>query len=163
MNFLRVILVTVVIFATGTVTGYFIGRKPAATATSAGGQSLLTGTNAPSDWNKRRDEMRASLQKEIKATDEQMGKVDEILAESRKRSRDIWQTIKIPMEAEVLRVQEEIRGVLDPQQAAKYEEIMKQRGRRGPGGGREKSEKDQPSPDPKSCRLMSWPEAQCFL
>lgn len=158
MNFLRVILVTLVIFATGACTGYFFARKSAGNAAPTGEQSVLAGTNAPSDWNRRRDEMRASLQKEIKATNEQMAKVDEILAESRKRSREIWQTMRIPMEAEVLRVQEEIRGVLDPQQAARYEEIMKQRGKRG--GGREKEQK---SPEPQSCQFKGWPAQQCFL
>lgn len=160
MNFFRVILATLVIFATGACTGYFLARKPASPAASTGNQSVLSSTNAPSDWNKQRDEMRASLQREIQATDEQMARVDEILAESRKRSREIWQTIKVPMEAEVTRVQEEIRGVLDPGQAAKYEEIMKQRGKRGSGGGRDK---EKPKSDPQSCQFNGWPDRQCFL
>jgi Spy/CpxP family protein refolding chaperone len=160
VKFLRVIPATLVIFATGACTGYFIARKPAGTAASPGSQSVLASTNAPSDWNKQRDEMRVCLQKEIKATDEQMAKVDEILAESRKRSREIWQTIKVPMEAEVVRVQEEIRGVLDPEQAAKYEEIMKQRGKRGNGGSRDKEKKKS---DPQSCRFNGGPDRQCFL
>jgi len=161
VNLLRVILATLVIFATGVCTGYFLARKPvAATAGTPGSQSVLTGTNAPSDWNKQRDEMRARLQTEIKATDEQMGKVDEILAESRKRSREIWQTVKVPMEAEVLRVQEEIRGVLDPEQAAKYEEIMKERAKRGNGGNRDKEKK---KADPQACRFIDRPDRQCFL
>lgn len=161
MNLLRVILATVVIFATGACTGYFLARQPATpVADSAGSPSPLASTNAPPDWNKRRDEMRASLQKEIKATDEQMAQVDEILAESRQRTREIWQTIKVPMEAEVLRVQEEIRGVLTPDQAAKYEEIMKQRGKRGNNNGRDQEKK---SSDPQSCRLIGQPEFHCSL
>jgi septal ring factor EnvC (AmiA/AmiB activator) len=160
VNFLRVILATLVIFATGALTGYFIAQKPASAATGATDPSVLASTNAPPDWNKRRDEMRASLQKEIKATDEQMAKVDEILAQSRKRSREIWQSIKVPMEAEVERVKDEIRGVLDEAQAAKYEEIMKNRGRFGPGG-RDKDKKAQGNPQ--ACRFNYQADRQCFL
>jgi len=163
VNFLRVILATVVIFAAGACTGYFLGRQPANPTANAANRSDLSSTNAPSDWNKHRDEMRASLQREINATDAQMARVDEILAESRQRSREIWQTVKVPMEAEVMRVQEEIRGVLDPEQAAKYEEIMKRRERRGPGGGRDKGEKEKQKSDPQSCELKGWPDRQRFL
>ncbi len=160
MNLLRVILATVVIFAAGACTGFFLARKPAGPAASPVNRSALSSTNAPSDWNQQRDEMRASLQKEINATDEQMAKVDDILAESRKRSREIWQTVKVPMEAEVMRVQEEIRGVLDPGQAAKYEEIMKRRDKRGPGGGRDKAKQKS---DPQSCGFKGWPDRHRFL
>ncbi len=164
MNYLRVILATVAIFATGALTGYFLAHKapkpPGGSAASS--SSVLAGTNAPPSWNQRRDEMWGSLQKELKATDEQMAKVDEILSQSRKRSREIWQTIKIPLEEEVDRVKEEIRGVLDAEQAAKYEEIMKQRGKHG----RDKKDKafgGLPD-DPKSCRLNApLPAHQCFL
>ncbi len=163
MNYFRVILATLVIFATGALSGYFLAHKaperPGAPAASA---SVLAGTNAPPSWNQRRDEMWGSLQKELKATDEQMAKVDEILAQSRKRSREIWQTIKIPLEAEVDRVKEEIRGVLDAEQAAKYEEIMKQRGKHG----RDKKDKAFGGfpDDPQSCRFNDpLPAPQSFL
>ena len=161
MNFLRVILATVVIFAAGAFTGYFLAHKPGAPATEPAGRSVFASTNAPPDWNKRRDEMRASLQKEIKATDEQMAKVDEILSQSRKRSREIWQAIKVPMESEVERVQDEIRDVLNADQAAKYEEIMKGRGRFGPSGSHEKDGK--PKGEPQASRFNPRPDQQCFL
>ena len=164
MNYLRVILATVAIFATGALSGYFLApQAPAAPGSSeASPSSVLAGTNAPPSWNQRREEMWGSLQKELKATDEQMAKVDEILSQSRKRSREIWQTIKIPLEAEVDRVKEEIRGVLDAEQAAKYEEIMKQRGKHG----RDKQDKafgGLPD-DPQSCRFNDpLPAPQSFL
>ena len=126
VNYLRVILATVVIFATGALSGYFIARN--ATIPSAAtpvGSEMLQSTNAPAGWSKSREEIRASLQKELDATDEQMAKVDEILSQSRKRSRDVWQNMKGDMEAELERVKEEIRGVLDEEQATKYEEILK--------------------------------------
>lgn len=162
MNLLRVILATVVIFATGACTGYFLAGRPAASPASVpAGQSVLASTNAPPDWNKRREEMRTCLQKEIKATDEQMARVDEILADSRRRTRDIWQTIKGPMESEVLRVQEEIRGVLTPEQAAKYEEIMRQRN--GRKNGRDKAQREQNSAEPQACSLKGAPDHRDFL
>jgi len=161
VNFFRVILATLVIFATGAVSGYLVAnRKGSRTPAPTENASMLAGTNAPAEWNKRRDEMRASLQEEIKATDEQMAKVDEILAASRKRTREIWQTIKVPLEAEVNRVKEEIGGVLDKEQAAKYEEIMKRRGKFGPGG-RDKAEKK--GDEPHACRATGRPDRQCFL
>ncbi len=163
MNVLRVILATLVIFATGVCTGYFFGRESASPSTTTSGPSVLASTNAPADWNRRREEMRASLQREINATDEQMAKVDEILAQSRRRSREIWQTIKVPMEVEVERVKDEIRGVLDEEQAAKYEDIMKRRGRFGPGGNHDKSARPQASSESKSCGLTGRPRPQCFL
>lgn len=163
MNYFRVILATLVIFATGALSGYFLARKTAEQpGTPTAASSVLAGTNAPPGWNQRRDEMWGSLQKELKATDEQMAKVDEILSQSRKRSREIWQTIKIPLEEEVDRVKEEIRGVLNAEQAAKYEEIMKQRGKRG----RDKKDKafgGLPD-DPRSCRFNAPLQVhQCFL
>lgn len=162
MNYLRVILATLVIFATGAISGYLVAGRHSSRApavTDAG--SMLAGTNAPAEWNKRRDEMRTSLQEEIKASDEQMAKVDEILAASRKRTREIWQTIKIPLEDEVNRVKEEIRGVLNEEQAVKYEEIMKRRGKFGPGGGRDKPEKKDGGSQ--ACRPNGRSDRQCFL
>lgn len=163
MNYFRVILATLVIFATGALSGYFVAHKATADlGAPAASTSVLAGTNAPPSWNQRREEMWGSLQKELKATDEQMAKVDEILSQSRKRSREIWQTIKIPLEEEVDRVKEEIRGVLDAEQAAKYEEIMKQRGKHG----RDKKDKALGGlpDDPKSCRFNAPLQAhQCFL
>jgi hypothetical protein len=157
VNFLRVILVTLVIFATGALSGYFVARKPAASSASpAPAKSVLDPTNAPSVWNKSREEMRASLQRELNASDEQMAKVDEIMSQSRKRSREIWQTMKGSMEVELDRVKEEIGGVLDEGQASKYEEIMK---RRGTGGHK----KEQNKTEPRSCQLNYLPGRQCFL
>jgi Spy/CpxP family protein refolding chaperone len=151
VNFLRVILATLVIFATGALSGYFVARKSGAvTQAPPAAKSVLASTNAPSGWNKSREEMRASLQKELNATDEQMAKVDEILSQSRKRSREIWQTMRGSMESEIERVKEEIRGVLDAAQAAKYEEIMKHR---GPGGGHKKEKATNGQGDPKACWL----------
>lgn len=164
MNYFRVILATVVIFATGMLSGYFLAHQAPQPpgGSTASSSSVLAGTNAPPSWNQKREEMWSSLQKELKATDEQMARVDEILSQSRKRSREIWQTIKIPLEEEVDRVKEEIRGVLDAEQAAKYEAIMKQRGKHG----RDKKDKAWGGlpDDPKSCRFNSpLPDRQCFL
>lgn len=157
MNLLRVILATVVIFAAGAMSGYFVARKSVtATVNKPPAKSVLASTNAPSGWNKSREEMRASMQKELKATDEQMAKVDEILSQSRKRSREVWQTTRSSMEAEVERVKEEIRGVLTEEQAAKYEEIMKRRFK----GGHKKEPTSEPE---KSCCLNDLPVRQCLL
>lgn len=159
VNLLRVILATVVIFATGAMSGYFVARKSIATPPGkTAAKSVLASTNAPSGWNKSREEMRASMQKELQATDEQMVKVDEILSQSRKRTREVWQNMRSSMEAEVERVKEEIRGVLTEEQAAKYEEIMK---RRFKGGHKKNSNPDKEAE--KSCRLNFLPTQQCLL
>ena len=120
MNFLRVILATCVIFATGGFSGYFFARKQAE-----------RGTAEPE--NRNREEMRARMQNELQATEAQMTRIDGIFAASKLRSHAIRDTIREPMDAEVKRVQEQIRGVLNPEQAARYEELLKQRNRyRGP-------------------------------
>lgn len=158
MNFLRVILATLVIFATGALSGYFVARKTVVSPAPAPVvKSVLASTNAPAGWNKSREEMRAAMQKELGATDEQMAKVDEILSRSRKRSHEVWQTMKTSMEAEIERVKEEIRGVLNEEQAAKYEEIMK---RRFKGAGHKKEAK---SKEEKSCCLNYLPGQESLL
>ena len=123
MNFLRVILATCVIFAAGGLSGYYFAKQP--TDRDKGGGD-----------NRGREEMRARMQRDLQATGEQMIQLDRIFAESKQRSNAVKETIRGPLDLEVNRVQEQIRGVLNPEQAVKYEELLKNRNRhRGPKAG----------------------------
>ena len=128
MNVLRVILATLVIFGTGAMSGYFVGKKQAIqSAINLPGVSPAGGTNSAPPLDRGRRSMLDRMQKDLTLTDEQRKTIAAIFAESRERSKELWKEIKEPMDNEVKRVHEEIKAVLTPEQAVTFEEINERR------------------------------------
>jgi Spy/CpxP family protein refolding chaperone len=128
VNILRVILATLVIFGTGAVSGYFIGKKQAVQhAVNISPTTQVGGTNAAPPLDRGRRSMMDRMQKDLTLSDEQRETIGAIFAESRERSKVLWKEIKEPMDNEVKRVHEEIKAVLTPEQAIKFEEMDERR------------------------------------
>jgi hypothetical protein len=74
------------------------------------------------------------MQRELYLSAEQREKVEKTLRESHERTRKLWESIAPQAQAEQKRVREEIRGILTPDQQAKFDGSFKMRsvGRFGP-------------------------------
>lgn len=167
MNILRVILATLVIFGTGAMSGYFVGKKQAILSTiNSPGMPPSGGTTSAPPLDRGRRSMLDRMQKDLTLTDEQRDTIAGIFAESRERSKELWKEIKEPMDNEVKRVHEEVKAVLTPEQAVTFEEINerrresfrnKNRGAEGP----EEHRKESGSTD--QCFIRSLLTHQCAL
>lgn len=126
MNLLRVILATLVIFSTGALSGYFVAKKTLEQESVAprrpGGPR-----NGPPSWEERRKFMIERMREDLELTATQTEQVTAIFAESGERSKELWKQFKGPMDAEVERVNDQIRAILDPGQLVKFEEQLKRR------------------------------------
>ena len=159
MNILRVILATIVIFGAGAMSGYFIGK-------SHGIQSVIdsprtaTGTNNPAPpMEKGRRSMLDRMQRDLSLSDSQRDAIKEIFAKSSDRSKELWKVIKEPMDAEVKRVHEEIKAVLTPEQAVKFEELSK---RHGPQRSKPEDNPEEAKPAANAAKDCSVGR-QCFI
>lgn len=140
MNLWKLILVTLVIFSTGAITGGLVARKTAAVPPDvSSGQSV---TNRPPqgfrpDRMLRRDFLERA-QAELELTPEQMEQVEMIVSESQVRTRELWEEFAPQMRAEFRVTQEKIRALLTPDQQAEFEQLMLKRRhpRRGEGDRR---------------------------
>jgi len=167
VNILRVILATLVIFGTGAMSGYFIGKKQG--LQSAIGLPAVAATNSNSSappLDRGRRSMLDRMQKDLTLSDEQRKTIAKIFADSRDRSRALWKEIKEPMDNEVKRVHEEIKAVLTPEQSKKFEEISQhhQESFRNKKRGEDRSDeqkKDSGSAD--QCFIPPFPTRQCAL
>ena len=125
----KVILATLVIFATGVVTGGLLVKN-------AQTKTVVTSSPPPAylPYLLQRhflDRMKA----ELNLTAEQTADFEKIFAESRERMKILWSLVDPETRKEVAEVREKIRAELRPDQREKFEALLKQRPyRRGPGG-----------------------------
>ena len=142
MNVWKVILVTLVIFVTGAITGGLVTRR----TSSAPQETSLR----PSSTNRLHQGFRPDrmlrmdfierAQHELALTPEQMREIEGILSASQARMRELWEEFSPQMRTEVKAAQQNIRELLTPEQRKQFEELMKKRratrrgdwGRRGP-------------------------------
>jgi Spy/CpxP family protein refolding chaperone len=148
VNVWKVILVTLVIFSTGAITGGLVARKTASHPPQSSWQN--SSTNRPQQAFKpdrmyRRHFLRKA-QEELGLTPEQTEEIEAIVSASQVRTRELWEEISPQMRAEFQATQEEIRAVLTPEQQELYERMMDRRrpSRRGDGERRPPP----PEPDP---------------
>jgi len=166
VNILRVILATLVIFGTGAMSGYFIGKKQAVqNAVNAPQTRPVGGTNAAPPLDRGRRSMLDRMQKDLTLSDKQRETIGAIFAESRERSKELWKEIKEPMDNEVKRVHEEIKAVLTPEQAVKFEEMDQRRrefrNKNRDDDGADEHKKDSGSAD--QCFIRPLLTHQCAL
>ncbi len=138
MNSWKVILATMVIFATGVVTGgllvYHVDvraphvKRPGATAARP--------PAAPSAGVMRVEFLRRA-QKELDLTPEQRERIDKIIKDSQERTRKI-------MEPVLQHTRQEFIEVLTPEQRAKFEEMVKQQQQRWREQRRQAANKEHP-------------------
>ncbi|HAV61455.1 MAG TPA: hypothetical protein DCY13_03720 [Verrucomicrobiales bacterium] len=168
MNLLRVILATLVIFGTGALSGYFVAKSTIVHEQTAQPRSGGSRGGIQVSWDDRRKMMVDRMEKDLELDPDQAAKVRAIFAESGERSRELWKQFKGPMDAEVDRVNDQIRAILNPEQLVKFEEQLKRRkeGHRGPEKGSRKSSEDdagEKATQPDHCWFMDPVIRRCSL
>jgi Spy/CpxP family protein refolding chaperone len=119
VNTWKPILAALVIFAAGVVTGGLTARLGLPTKTAA------TPGPPPGGFRGVRNELVDRMQRELYLTTGQREKIEKTLRESHERTRKLWETIAPQAQAEQKHVREEIRGILAPEQQAKFDESFK--------------------------------------
>lgn len=144
----KVILAAAVIFATGVVTGMvgFQAFQPKLSPPTP------TEDQAPPPFRDPRSDMLQRLQRDLELSPDQSARIDVILQEGRKRTRQLWEQVSPQMREETRLVRESIQAELTPEQRVKYDESLKRRrswGSRPDGDGPRDSEgRRGPRPDP---------------
>ena len=164
VNGTRVILATVVIFLAGGVTGGIVVRTYAPKVVKR------THVSPPLPISHdRRQEYIAKLDRELELTDEQQVKIEQILAASQKRMKQIWEPFEPQVKEEYRRTRREIFEVLTPEQQVEMKSWRKwdNKGeKKGDGENRskdaEKSQKPMSQADEKQKCCARRPLLYCF-
>lgn len=143
MNRWKAILAAALIFATGAVTGALLQRAAQARAQAARDAGM-----APQMMDGRFDLVR-KLQRDLDLTPDQSQRIEAILQDGRKRTRQVWETCEPQMKEEMKRVRERIQAELTPGQKTRFLESLKRsKDRHGPrpeGGPRPNWSRERPA------------------
>jgi hypothetical protein len=138
----RVILATFVIFTAGILAGAMVsrrhfrpppclppppesvGRNPTAAGSNHEPSRLIMPFNRPPGRGLGRDFLER-LNKELRLEPGQRQRIQQILEESQKRNKEIWEKIAPEIREEMKRSREEIQRELTPEQKRRMEELMK--------------------------------------
>lgn len=140
VNGTRIILATVVIFLAGGVTGGIMVRTYA--------PKIVKRTHVSPPLpisHDRRQEYISKLDRELELSDEQQVKIEEILAASQKRMKQIWEPFEPQVKDEYRRTRREIFEVLTPEQQAEMKSWRKWE-KKGDGDNRSKDPKEADKP-----------------
>lgn len=110
MNTWKVIVATIVIFATGAVTGALIVGHSAHPRPGPGGMRL---------------EFLRRMERDLDLSKEQREKIDKILKESQEQTRRIMEPVAPALHTELQRTKEEFRQVLTSAQQARFDQLLK--------------------------------------
>jgi hypothetical protein len=122
VNRWKAILAVLVIFTAGAATGGFVVRTYA--------PRIVTRTHVtpalPISFEKRMEYV-DKLDKEIQLTGEQRKKVENIIAASQARIKDVWRDCEPQLKEEYRRTRKEISEILSPEQQEKMKHFRKDR------------------------------------
>ncbi len=121
VNRWRIILAAAVIFLTGAATGGLLVRTYAPKVVKRTHVSEPLPTT-----NDRRNEYITKLDREVQLTAEQRTQVEQILAASQKRMKQIWEPLEPEVKEEYRRTRREISEILTPEQQAKMAKWKKE-------------------------------------
>jgi len=125
----KVILATLAIFMTGLITGVVVIEQLVVKPLASRPLIHLT-TNGPSlqpGW--LREEFVHRMDEELELTPEQRRKIMNIVHESQERTKLLYSLIADDVREEMRQTQEAIRKEISPEQARKFEEMLKRRQR----------------------------------
>jgi Spy/CpxP family protein refolding chaperone len=130
VKYWKIILVTLVIFSTGVVTGALVARRTQRAEAGLPWRHAATnrveqGARLPERWMRR--DFVSRIQSELELTPEQAGQMEAIVRESQARTRQLWDEFSPQIRAEFKDTQARIREVLTPEQQRGFEEILKRR------------------------------------
>jgi hypothetical protein len=136
----KIILATLVIFATGLVVGgLVVNRMSNRNSDLVSPGSRPAGLQTANPGQMRLQTLLRRMDRELALTPEQHEKVQSIISVSQQRTSDFWKPVAQQMNKETQDACEEIRGVLTPEQQSKFDAFPKTRptdfGERGERGG----------------------------
>ncbi len=138
MSAWKVILATLVIFATGVVTGGLLvnfvvkhdaplplAAAPAPPAPNGGTNRIVQPAANP--WLVQSRNLLRRMERDLTLTEGQREHMEQIITNSQERTKLIWKPITPQMSREMARVRREMRDQLTSDQAAKFDGFFKQR------------------------------------
>ncbi len=131
MNSWKVILATMVIFATGVITGGLLVKNTAGPFKDGRPKKVVIapGTNqspltvVPPQMQRMEFLLRA--RNELNLTPEQHDRIEKIIREGQEKSRKLWENVSPELRKELQSVHEKIRGELTPEQRRRFEQLLK--------------------------------------
>lgn len=149
MRYWKVILATLVIFAAGAITGGLVVNQmvraksttasPSPTNRSVATRNVVWPTQAspvPSTnlayWYILKTNYLKQAQKELNLTAEQQDRIEMIISESQKRTKELSDAMAPKVRDEVRRARDRMRAELTPEQRRKYDLLYKSRSPRKP-------------------------------
>ncbi len=125
MNTWKVILATIVIFATGVVTGGLLVHRSEAAVRARRNAAVAQGMPAGG----MKLEFLRRIQRELDLTPAQRERVDAIISQAQERTRRVMEPVVPQLRAEVDKAKADFREVLTPPQQTRFDEILKQQQR----------------------------------
>ena len=125
MNTWKVILATLVIFASGVVTGGLLAIYSGRSFVSRPQHPNTPRLQQPVSPGGMRLEFLRRMQRDLDLTPEQRERIDKILKESQEHTRKIMEPVSPALREEFQRTKEEFRQVLTADQRARFDELFK--------------------------------------
>ena len=125
MNTWKVILATLVIFASGVVTGGLLAIYSGRSFVSRPQHPSAPRPQQPVSPGGMRLEFLRRMQRDLDLTPEQRERIDKILKESQEHTRKIMEPVSPALREEFQRTKEEFRQVLTTDQRARFDELFK--------------------------------------
>jgi len=121
----KVILATLVIFCSGLVVGGLIVKKNLRPLPNSHPFHGAMTNSPPSLWHQQQKEFLRRMDRELKLSVEQHGRIESFLKDSQERTKLIREKVAPEMKEELKKVREQIRGELTPAQQIQFEESFK--------------------------------------
>lgn len=152
MNIWKIVIATVVIFATGVVTGGLLASH----AQRINARQMRRLTNALEAWrahpadmlrtargelrplvDEQRRQFLRTIQRELNLRPEQRARIEQIIREGQEKTREILNTIRPELREHWRQLNNKIRAELTPPQRKRFDELLRERpwGRTEPGAG----------------------------
>jgi len=127
VNTWRVILAALVIFGTGIVTGGLVVEQSARLRTppSRPGPVAVRPAQSTSAGGMRLEFLR-HIERDLNLTADQRERIGKLISESQERTRKLMEPVAPQLRQEMVHTKEAFRAVLTPQQAARFDELLKQ-------------------------------------
>lgn len=129
MKVWKVILATIVIFATGVVTGALLSKSTAPAPVSPAPRQQPAPAVAPVPSWIVQERFLQLLKTELALSPEQFSKLKMVFADSRERMQILMDLINPELQAEKREVADRIRAELTPEQRTRFEQLIKRQHR----------------------------------
>jgi Spy/CpxP family protein refolding chaperone len=157
----RIFLAICLIFSAGAGTGALVARRVAAVSIP---KERHTPPSPPNTSPDKKKDYLERLDAKLNLTPEQRAKIDKLLQESQARMKQLWADFEPQTREEYRRTRKEISDLLDPAQKEIYQNMRKDREKKGDGKGEKDGHGDKDKKqgsDGRSVRLECPDKKRC--